>query len=231
MGGWYVGGTYTSVGEDGRSGLAHLLPSGMLDTAFVPPKLGQVRALALDAGRLYVGGVQALHADSWFLPVLSAVDPATGALLPVFRCGAGRRLAFVRSDRTRGRRREALCGLNGDNGIAAYDEGTGTLLSSQPGTPSFGQYSGPAALALAGGKLLAGGQISTPAGSVNLEELGPATGAPVGQLAMDGPVAGMTTGPTNAYLLVRSPNVSGLSVWKLGLSSGTLTRLAIVRRH
>jgi outer membrane protein assembly factor BamB len=230
-GGWYIGGTFTSVGGVGRPGLAHMLPSWTLDTAFVPPALGQVRALALDAGRLYVGGVRALYADPWFLPALSAVDPATGALLPVsypplahtddspsfgviaLAAGGGRLFAA----------------FNGDNGIAAYDEGTGALLWSQPGTPSYGQYSGPAALALAGGKLLAGGQISTPAGPVSLEELDPATGGLVGQPALDGPVAGMAVGPTNAYLLVRSPQVSGLGVWRLALSSGALTRLAVVR--
>jgi outer membrane protein assembly factor BamB len=230
-GGWYIGGSFTSVGGDGRPGLAHLLPSGMLDTAFVPPALGQVRALALDAGRLYVGGVRALYADPWFLPALSALDPATGALLPVSypllaHTDDSPSFGVIALAAGGGR---VFAAFNGDNGIAAYDEGTGALLWSQPGTPSYGQYSGPAALALAGGKLLAGGQISTPTGSVNLEELDPVTGAPIGQPAIDGPVAGMTSGPTNAYVLVRSPHISGLSVWKLGLSSGALTRLAIVK--
>jgi outer membrane protein assembly factor BamB len=230
-GGWYIGGTFTSVGGVGRPGLAHLLPSGMLDTAFVPPVLGQVQALALDAGRLYVGGVRALYADPWFLPALSALDPATGGLLPVSypllaHTDDSASFGVIAIAAGNGR---LFAAFNGDNGIAAYDEGTGALLWSQPGTPSYGQYSGPAALALAGGKLLAGGQISTPSGPVNLEELDPATGGLVGQPAVDGPVAGMATGPNNAYVLVRSPQVAGLSVWKLGLSSGTLTRLAIVK--
>jgi outer membrane protein assembly factor BamB len=230
-GGWYIGGSFTSVGGDGRPGLAHLLPSGMLDTAFVPPALGQVRALALDAGRLYVGGVRALYADPWFLPALSALDPATGALLPVSypllaHTDDSPSFGVIALAAGGGR---VFAAFNGDNGIAAYEEGTGALLWSQPGTPSYGQYSGPAALALAGGKLLAGGQISTPAGPVNLEELNPATGGLVGQPAIDGPVAGMAAGPTNAYVLVRSPQVSGLGVWRLALSSGALTRLAVVR--
>ena len=230
-GGWYVGGTFTSVGGLARRGLAHLLPNGALDPAFVPPELGQVRALALDAGRLYVGGVQALYADPWFSPILSAVDAATGALLtisypPLAHTDDSPAFGVIALAAGDGR---LFAAFNGDNGIAAYDGGGGALLWSQPGTPSYGEYSGPATLALAAGKLLVGGQISTPTGPVNLEELDPATGWLVGQPAIEGPVARMATGPTNAYVLVRSPHIFGLTVWKLGLSSGTATRLAVVK--
>ena len=229
-GGWYIGGTFTSVGGVGRPGLAHLSADGTLDTAFVPPPLGQVRSLALDGGRLYVGGVQALSGDPWFQPVLSALDPATGALLPLSYPWLAHTddshvfgvIALAAAD---GR---LYAAFNGDNGIAAYDEDSGAVLWSRPGVLSYGEYSGPAALALAGGKLLAGGQISTPAGASDLEELDPATGALVGQPAVDGPVAGMTAGPTNAFLLVRSPHISGVSVLKLSLSTGTLTRVTVV---
>ena len=229
-GGWYIGGTFTSVGGVGRPGLAHLLADGTLDTAFVPPPLGQVRTLALDGGRLYVGGVQALVADPWFQPVLSALDPTTGAMLPVSYPW----LAHTDDSHTFGvialaaADGKLFAAFNGDNGIAAYDEDSGAVLWSRPGVLSYGEYSGPAALALAGGRLLAGGQISTQAGAIDLEELDPATGALVGQPAIDGPVAGMAAGPTNAFLLVRSPHISGVSVWKLALSSGTLSRVTVV---
>jgi outer membrane protein assembly factor BamB len=230
-GGWYIGGTFTSVGGVGRPGLAHLLTDGTLDTAFAPPALGQVRALALDGGRLYVGGVQALYSDPWFTPVLSALDPATGAVLPVtypLLAHTDQSPAFGVIGLAAGGGK-LFAAFNGDNGIAAYDESSGTLVWSRPGAPSFGQYSGPAAIALAGGKLLAAGQISTAGGPADLQELDPATGALVDQPALNGPVAGMAAGPTNAYVLVRSPHVSGVSVWKLGLSSGTLTGLAVVK--
>ncbi len=230
-GGWYIGGTFTSVGGVGRPGLAHLLPDGTLDSAFAPPPLGQVRALALDGGRLYVGGIQPLYADPWFQPVLSALDPATGALLPI----SYRWLAHTDDSHAFGviglaaANGSLFAAFNGDNGVAAYDEGSGAVLWGRPGTLSYGEYSGPAALALAGGKLLVGGQISSPAKAVDLEELDPATGALLGQPAVDGPVAGMAAGPTNAFLLVRSPHISGVSIWKLGLSSGTLSRVAVVK--
>jgi outer membrane protein assembly factor BamB len=229
-GGWYIGGTFTSVGGVSRPGLAHLLADGTLDTAFVPPPLGQVRALALDGGRLYVGGIQPLDADPWFQPVLSALDPETGAVLPVsypWLAHTDDSHAFGVIALAAGDGR-LFAAFNGDNGIAAYDEAGGAPVWSLPGTLSYGEYSGPAALTLAGGKLLAGGQISTPAGAIDLEELDPATGALVGQPAVDGPVVGMAAGPTNAFLLVRSPHISGVGVWKLSLSSGTLARVAVV---
>jgi trimeric autotransporter adhesin len=230
-GGWYIGGTFTNVGGVSRPGLAHLSRGGTLDTVFSPPALGQVRALALDAGRLYVGGVEPLGADPWFRPVLSAIDPVTGASLPVSypplahtdQSPAFGVIALAAHDGS------LFAAFNGDNGIAAYAESGGAALWSRPGTPSYGALAGPAALALAGGKLLVGGEISTPGGAVNLEELDPATGAPIGQPAVDGPVYGIATVANAAYVLAQSPKVYGLRVWKLGLSSGVLTRWSMVR--
>jgi len=230
-GGWYIGGTFTSVGGVGRPGLAHLLTDGTLDRAFVPPDLGQVRAIALDAGRLYVGGVQALSAAPWFQPFLSALDPATAAPLPVsypLVAHTDESPAFGVIALAAGGGR-LFAAFNGDNGVAAYDESSGALLWSGPGTQSYGEYGGPVALALTAGRLLAGGEISAPSGSVSLEELDPATGALVGQPAIEGQVAGMAAVGNTAYVLVRSPHVLGLSVWKLGLAAGTLTRLAVVK--
>lgn len=229
-GGWYIGGTFTSVGGVERPGLAHLLENGALDSAFAPPELGQVRALALDADRLYVGGVQALYADPWFTPVLSAVDPTTGAPLPVsYRPPAHTDdspafgvVALAAGDGT------LFAAFNGDNGINAYDESSGAVEWSRPGTPSHSEYGGPTALALAAGRLLAAGQISTSVGPVNLEEVDPATGTPIAQPAIDGPVSGLATTATTAYVLAHSPHVSGVSVWKLRISSGVKTRLAVV---
>jgi outer membrane protein assembly factor BamB len=230
-GGWYIGGTFTSVGGVGRPGLAHLSREGKLDTTFAPSARGQVRALALDAGRLYVGGVQPLGSDPWFLPVLSVLDPVTGAPLPTSypplahtdESPAFGVIALAAQDG------KLFAAFNGDNGIAAYDESSGALLWSRPGTPSFGAYGGPAALALSGGRLLVGGEISTPTGPVNLEELDPATGDLVGRPSLDGPAYGIATVAGTAYVLARSPHVFGLTIWKLGVTSGTLTRLTVVR--
>jgi hypothetical protein len=55
-GGYYVGGRFTHVGGLPRKNLAHVLASGAVDPAFAPIVDGDVLALALDGGRLYVGG-------------------------------------------------------------------------------------------------------------------------------------------------------------------------------
>jgi outer membrane protein assembly factor BamB len=229
--GWYLGGTFTSVGGVARPGLAHVASDGTLDTAFAPLELGQVRALALDGGRLYVGGVQALAATPWFQPILSALDPATGAQLPVTypplphtdQSPAFGVIALTAGD---GR---VVAAFNGDNGIAAYDEGSGAPLWSRPGTPSFGQRSGPATVALAGGKLLVGGQISTAGLPLNLEELDPATGTLVREFAVNGPVTEIATVAETAYVLAESSAAGGLQLWKLDLSSGALASVTAVK--
>jgi outer membrane protein assembly factor BamB len=229
-GGWYIGGTFTSVGGMSRPGLAHLSNDGTVDPAFAPPELGQVRALALDGGELYVGGVQSLASEPWFRPFLNSVDPASGAVLPV----SYPLLPHIDQSPAFGVIALAAGGgslyvaFNGDNGVAAYDEGSGALLWSQPGAQSYGQSSGPAALALADGSLLVGGQISTVSGEVNLEELDPSTGAVVAQPAVDGPVTGIAAAVDTAYVLTQNPHASGVRVWKLGLSSGALARLTLV---
>ena len=222
-GGWFMGGTFSAVGGTARPGLAHVRSDGTLDTAFTPAGLGQVRALALDAGRLYVGGVRALPAAPRFVPILCALDPATGAALPISYPPvaniAGGPLGVIALAAGDGR---LYAAFGGDNGFAAYDGASGMVFWSRAGTTSGGRYGGPAALAYADGTLLAGGEISTPAGADDLEQLDPATGAVVGRPVVDGPVTGIAINSTTAYVLARS-------LWKLELSSRAATRLAAMK--
>jgi outer membrane protein assembly factor BamB len=230
-GGWYIGGSFTSVGGVLRSGLAHLLADGSLDAAFAPPELGEVRALALDGGRLYVGGVEPLAAAPSFLAFLSALDPATGGVLVSYQLPSRTVVddesplsGVVALAAGNGR---VVAAFNGDNGIAAYNETSGARLWSRPGTPSYSPGGGPAALAVVAGRLLIGGEISTPSGRVYLQELDPATGALLAQPAVAGPVSKIATVANTAYLMVVGRN--GGSVWKLKPSSGLLTRIAALR--
>jgi hypothetical protein len=55
-GGWYVGGTFTSVGGHPRNNLAHLKADKSLDFAWNPNPNGQVKALLVNSSTLYVGG-------------------------------------------------------------------------------------------------------------------------------------------------------------------------------
>lgn len=55
-GGYYLGGSFARIGTTRRNGIAHVLADGSLDPGFDPALVGDVRALAVVAGRLVVGG-------------------------------------------------------------------------------------------------------------------------------------------------------------------------------
>jgi trimeric autotransporter adhesin len=77
-GGWYVGGSFTSVGDTQRDGLAHIDAEGSLDRVFASPDLGEVRALAL------AGEVLVVSAAKPKMPAVTrALSARTGAVLPL----------------------------------------------------------------------------------------------------------------------------------------------------
>lgn len=55
-GGWYIGGSFTSVGSNAISNLVHITSAGAVDAAWVPSPNAEVDALALSGATLYVGG-------------------------------------------------------------------------------------------------------------------------------------------------------------------------------
>lgn len=55
-GGWYIGGSFSTVGGTARDHLAHILSDGTLDNAFTVTANNIVYALTLDGSKLYVGG-------------------------------------------------------------------------------------------------------------------------------------------------------------------------------
>lgn len=55
-GGWYLGGLFSHVSGVPRKNLAHVLADGKIDPAFDPAPNDEVAALAVFAGRVYVGG-------------------------------------------------------------------------------------------------------------------------------------------------------------------------------
>ncbi len=57
-GGWYVGGSFSQVGDETRNNVVHLLADGSVDMNFNPNTNGSVHALALssDGSILYMGG-------------------------------------------------------------------------------------------------------------------------------------------------------------------------------
>src|SRR5437867_4471114 len=55
QGGWFIGGGFVSVQGHPRQGLAHVLADGTL-APWNPGTSGTIYAMAVDGGRLYVGG-------------------------------------------------------------------------------------------------------------------------------------------------------------------------------
>ena len=56
VGGWYIGGEFTSVGGVARNRLAHINTDGTLDLAWNPNANSQVWALAVNGNTVYIGG-------------------------------------------------------------------------------------------------------------------------------------------------------------------------------
>src|SRR5262245_54318754 len=73
QGGWFIGGSFATIGKQRVDNLAHIASGGTLDTAWTGSVDGPVSALLLDGGRLYVGGA--------FSAARSGDDPA-GARVP-----------------------------------------------------------------------------------------------------------------------------------------------------
>jgi hypothetical protein len=97
-GGWYLAGTFTSIGGVARDGLAHLLSDKRVDPGWAPTTDGTVSAIARDTGgRVYVGGaftranaaarqnVAAFDASGQVTPFSADTDARVDALATSFR--------------------------------------------------------------------------------------------------------------------------------------------------
>jgi trimeric autotransporter adhesin len=93
-GGWFVGGNFSCAGGQPFNNAAHVLSNGSLDTTWNPnpgPPVGfsstspyvngNVHALALNGGTLYIGG-EFHRTNGQNQDYLAALDAATGNLLP-----------------------------------------------------------------------------------------------------------------------------------------------------
>jgi hypothetical protein len=78
QGGFYLGGSFAHAEGLIRHGLVHVLSDGSVDPTFTPEVDGPVIALALAAGRLYVGG-EFNTVTGTPCRHLAALDSTTGA--------------------------------------------------------------------------------------------------------------------------------------------------------
>jgi hypothetical protein len=79
-GGWFVGGSFVSVGGLPIRNLAHIQASKMVDTNWLPNPDGEVMTLLLGSNMLYVGGSFSTIGGEPRI-ALAALDPATGQAL------------------------------------------------------------------------------------------------------------------------------------------------------
>jgi hypothetical protein len=152
VGGWYLGGSFATVGGVHRAGLAHVLVDGTLDPVFAPPDLVEVRALALAGNVLVAAAAPELDGSA----VSRALDRTTGAALPI-RYAPPQGASQVRVLLASGGR--LFIGF-GERLLAAYDPATGTRFWSRRlglSCPCAGQTGGVVTLAAAGDRLLVGG--------------------------------------------------------------------------
>ncbi len=220
VGGWYVGGSFTTVGDVHRSGLAHVLVNGDVDSAFVPPALGGVRSLAL-AGTVLVVAAAPVDGRS----SSHALDRTTGASLPIAYArpqGAGE----VRALLANGRR--LFIGF-GRRRLAAYDALSGTRFWARQFCGACGARGGVIALAANGGNLVVGGGFGL-GRSRNFVVLDGGNGAAVGRpVQIPRTVPSIVTAKGKAYVAYdRSrPGTSALAA--VDLRTGRVRPWGVIR--
>jgi trimeric autotransporter adhesin len=209
-GGWYVGGSFSTVGDARRDGLAHVRADGTLDRVFDPSALGEVNAVALAGDTLVVAA-----ARPEATAVTHALSASTGAELPIRYdrpAGAGAARALLASE---GR---LYIGF-GNRRLAAYSVATGVRFWSRRFCESCMQDSGGVrALALDREKLLVGGGFIQ-GSSKNLAVLDAATGAPKGHsMRILRVVSSIAVAAGQVYVAYgrERPGTSGLAVVDLG---------------
>ena len=174
-GGYFIGGNFTSVDGQPRGSLAHLLPDGTLDIAWMPAAdpNGIVLSMARVGTTLYVGG-EFTSINGTTRTNLAAISATTGSLLS-WDPGADLGVYAMATD-------DSALYIGGNfqtvdgqprNRIAAFDVASSTLVSSWDPNANLSVY----ALEARNGVIYVGGNFSTIGGEAR------------GQLAAVAPVA------------------------------------------
>lgn len=154
-GGWFIGGSFSSVGGLARANLARILSDNTV-SPWNPGASGQVLALALDGTTLYAGG--SFSAVGGFSRSnIAAIDAVTGAIRPwdpgasstVRAMAAGAGVLYVGGSFT-------SVGASARMRIAAIDMGTGSVTTWNPNSNSTVR-----ALVADGSTVYAGGDFTT----------------------------------------------------------------------
>ena len=157
-GGWYIGGTFTSVGGVLRNRLAHILADNSV-SAWDPDANGSVSVLVISGNMLYVGG-DFTSVGGQARNRIAALDLATGLATAWDGNADGAVLALAASgDAVYAGGQFKAIGGQARNRIAALDAATGLATTWDPGADST-----VAALAVSGGVVYAGGMFTNVGG-------------------------------------------------------------------
>ena len=203
-GGWFIGGSFVSVGGQPRVNLAHILGNGDV-SAWAPNTNGEVMALALDGQRLYGGGSFSYVAGQ-SRPNIAAVGVISGeaaewnpdANQSVRSLLVHRGLVYVGGD-------FSMIGGAARNSLAALDPASGTATMWNPDVGFLGTPGSVRALAALDDTILVGGLFWYVGTSrrEHLAAVGIATGLPT-------PWDPRLTGPDDLYF--GDPFVNTLAV-------------------
>ena len=199
-GGWYIGGSFTKVGDYTRNHLAHINADGSVDQNFDPNVNNVVNSLFLSGTTLYAGGSFTTVNGSTTRNRLAAFDTTTGIATSFDPNITGNNVGtLLLSGNTlyAGGNFTTVNGITTRNRLAAFDITTGIATSFDP---NMGGTVG--ALLLSGTTLYAGGIFTTVNGSTTRNRLA----------AFD-----TTTGIATSF----DPNI-GNSVSSLVISGNTL---------
>ena len=233
-GGWYLGGSFTSVGGLARSNLARVLADNSV-SAWNPGANGIVRTLVVDGGVVYVGG-EFSSAGGQVRSDIAALDAVTGLATTWAPQANGSVRALAASGGIIYAGGQFLSiGGQARNRIAALDATTGLATAWAPGSDGTVR-----ALAVSGGMVYAGGFFSSIGGQVrgNLAALDAASGLAVlgnpnatGQVAtlvvsggtlFVGGAFGSVGGKTRSNLAALDPATGLATAWNPGASAQVL---------
>jgi outer membrane protein assembly factor BamB len=133
-GGWYIGGTFSRVGDVSRNGLARLRSDGSVDPGFAPrlPKRTRVIGIVRHGNTVYIDTVPSEKKHGYLDSIVAALDATSGRRLwqvPAEGASGFGNLAFANGTLFVGGYQTMRVAGIPRSGLAALDPGTGKPTS------------------------------------------------------------------------------------------------------